>query len=91
MTTKTSKPKTLCQVCQGVHDWAAELDAARPEDQRVGVSVRVTTAKWRVVHRDGVRFQQQLDLCAKHWADVLDRITKQAGTVGVDLNITRLR
>jgi len=84
--TKTKKAKALCQSCQAIHDYMESEGHLFAKDLP-----RVTTAKWRVTYRDGVRFQQTVDLCAKHFTDVLDRVTTKAGTVGVTLNITKLR
>lgn len=90
--TKTKKAKALCQTCQALHDHMVTQRKSRNANVYADFDPpRVTTAKWRVTYRDGVRFQQTVDLCAKHFTDVLDRVTTKAGTVGVTLNITKLR
>jgi len=87
--TKTKKAKTLCQTCQAVRDWTADKHRTDPAKAAGLVLPRVTTAKWRVTYRDGVRFQQTADLCAKHFSDVLDRLTPK--NYAVDLTLTKLR
>jgi len=82
--TKTTKAKTLCQHCQRLHDLLQAEGHLFAKDLP-----RVTTAKWRVTYRDGVRFQQTADLCAKHFSDVLDRLTPKG--YAVDLTLTKLR
>lgn len=89
MTTE-KRSKTECQACQKLHDHiVAEWAKRQPGDLSKADAPRVTTAKWRVTYRDGVRFQQTADLCARHFADVLDKLTPRGHAV--DLTITKLR
>jgi len=86
--TKTTKAKALCRYCQQLHDMIEADNKERSAAEYIPPS-RVTTAKWRVTYRDGVRFQQTADLCAKHFSDVLDRLTPKG--YAVDLTLTKLR
>lgn len=71
--TTEKRSKTPCQTCHAIHEGRG----------------RITSAKWRITYRDGVRFQQQADLCARHFADVLDKLTPKGRAV--DLTLTKLR
>jgi hypothetical protein len=89
-TEKRSKPKAECEACRKLHDYVvAERKAGNISAAADFAPPRVTTAKWRVTYRDGVRFQQQADLCARHFADVLDKFTPKGRAV--DLTLTKLR